>query len=86
MKLVINRCIAQLIIQASVSSVINHRLFTRVVLQRNPPTYRARKAPGIGIEDKDKQRQRKQNVISEQVCSCGRGDFTSWKYPELLPV
>lgn len=37
MKLVINRCIAQLIIQASVSSIINHRLFTRVMLQRNPP-------------------------------------------------
>lgn len=37
MKLVINRCIAQLIIQASVSSIINYRLFTRVMLQRNSP-------------------------------------------------
>ena len=94
MKWATNRCIARLIIQASVSSIINHRLFTRVLWQRNLPLTEPGRhmVSGIGIGWRIKMSRGRENTvsesenISERVCSCGPGNFTSWQCPDLLPV
>lgn len=76
MKLVINRCIAQLIIQASVSSIINHRLSLQESCCKETHHLQSQEAPGIRTEGKDEQREK--NSMSFQSKSVPVGLGTSY--------
>lgn len=88
-KLVVNRCIAQLIFQASVSSIINHRLFTKSYYRK---AHHWQSQEGTWYQELGKdggerwtEAEETGHNVSKQV-SFGPRKFISCQSPELLPV